>query len=248
VRNVTAEEEWVNIKETLVSYMLANIGNVNDKIELLLKDGLYKQCIDIFPVPTGEGEEEVDRLVRLWNACELNAPTLLENVLNIVGKFIKKYFQDFEFEQVYALLDRVQRVYPNFLLIIYKQATDMIMLNILQSQYSLWAKCLKDLKKRLSHDIERPGDWIDYLDWFRSKYKSKKKLVQIINQLSDSSFNLEALIKQEEKKTSTTKSESSKNRKRSTSPPKSTTSTTKSESSKKRKRSTSPSPKKKLKS
>ena len=52
VRNVTAEEEWVTIKETLVSYMLNNIGNINDKIELLLKDGLYKQCVDIFPAPS----------------------------------------------------------------------------------------------------------------------------------------------------------------------------------------------------
>ena len=146
----------------------------------------------------------------------------------MVGKFIKKYFQDFEFEAVYGIVDRVQRVYPNFLLFIYKQATDMIMLNILQSQYSIWAKCLKDLKRRLTHDIDRPADWTEYLDWFRSKYKSKKKLVQIINQLSDSSFNLESLIKMEEKK-------------------KSSGAAAPAGESKKRKRSTSPSPKKRTK-
>jgi hypothetical protein len=102
------------------------------------------------------------------------------------------------------------------LLAIYQQATDMIMLNILQSQYSLWAQCLKDFKKRLSHDLPQPQGaefWDSYLSWFRSKYKSKKKLVQIINQLSDSSFNLEALMKAE-------KGSDSKKRKRSPSPKK----------------------------
>jgi uncharacterized protein YeeX (DUF496 family) len=52
VRNVTPENEWLEVKQNLVGYMLNNIGNINDKIDLLLKDGLYKQCAEIFPAPS----------------------------------------------------------------------------------------------------------------------------------------------------------------------------------------------------
>jgi hypothetical protein len=58
VRDLCSEEEWASIKQDLVIYVLKQeASNVRAKIELLMKDGLYAQCITIFPSPSGEAGE-----------------------------------------------------------------------------------------------------------------------------------------------------------------------------------------------
>lgn len=93
VRDLCSEEEWATIKQELVVYVLKQeSSNVNAKIELLMKDGLYSQCISIFPHPTGE-EGEIELLLQLWKEIERREPTLLDQLMPTVSRYMKRYYQ-----------------------------------------------------------------------------------------------------------------------------------------------------------
>jgi len=120
-----------------------------------MKDGLYKECINIFPSATGEDPEELAILTEFFTLVEKEEPELLPEVVQIVQRYLKRYFQAFKFDEMAPLLDRVQRHYPILLRSMYAKATDMILLNILPSQYPAFVKCLKGLKKRLIEDCSK---------------------------------------------------------------------------------------------
>lgn len=93
MRDLCSEEEWADIKKELVVYVLKQqSSNVKAKIELLLKDGLYSQCISIFPLPTGE-RGELELLEKLWSELERNEPTALDQLLPMVSRYMKRYYQ-----------------------------------------------------------------------------------------------------------------------------------------------------------
>jgi hypothetical protein len=93
VRDLCSEEEWANIKQDLVVYVLKQENtNVKSKIELLMKDGLYAQCISIFPSPSGEAGE-MELLEQLWKELERNQPAALDQLLAVVSRYMKRYYQ-----------------------------------------------------------------------------------------------------------------------------------------------------------
>ena len=197
VRSVSTEDEWKIIKEDLVSFILLDQNkNVNEKIELLMKDGLWSHCLDIYPSPT-QADGEIEQLIQVWTGITKYNPSLLPTkMLHIVSKYIKFYFQVFKFSDVYQLLDLVQRRFPDFLANVYGQALDMILITILPSQYASLVIALKDLKTRLTA-MARVEDWQKFLQDFMVKHKSKKKLMQMVNRITDSSYNLENLLEME---------------------------------------------------
>lgn len=116
VRDLCSEEEWASIKQDLVIYVLKQeASNVRAKIELLMKDGLYAQCITIFPSPSGEAGE-MELLEQLWKELERNQPTALDQLLGTVSRYMKRYYQvtpnacEFRRVRVRLLMCRVCRV------------------------------------------------------------------------------------------------------------------------------------------
>eukprot|EP01120_Amphizonella_sp_Union-15-10_P016957 TRINITY_DN924_c0_g1_i4.p1 TRINITY_DN924_c0_g1~~TRINITY_DN924_c0_g1_i4.p1 ORF type:complete len:934 (+),score=228.69 TRINITY_DN924_c0_g1_i4:734-3535(+) len=192
VKNMTVEEDWDKIKKELVVYVMKRDDNPTDKIELLLKDGLYEQCISIFPPPSG-APGELDLLYNLYDGVERNKPSYLQHLVPTITRYIKRYFQEHKYESLSKILDRVQRRFPSVITQIYSQATDMVLLNIMPSQYAPFVQCLKDLKRRLA-EIGRMEDWDDFYKGFRHKHKGKKKLIQMVSLIGDSQWDLKQMI------------------------------------------------------
>eukprot|EP01088_Endostelium_zonatum_P009294 TRINITY_DN22490_c0_g1_i2.p1 TRINITY_DN22490_c0_g1~~TRINITY_DN22490_c0_g1_i2.p1 ORF type:complete len:1480 (-),score=462.02 TRINITY_DN22490_c0_g1_i2:54-4493(-) len=178
VRNMVGEANWGKIKKDLVDFILKRDDKPEDKIELLLKDGLYEYCLDLFPAPTGQGRE-LELLLRLWTEVEENDPKLLERFIPLVCRFVKRYYQEHKYKSVDALLDRVAHWFPTMVIEVYRQACDMVLLWILPSQYTRFIDAMKECKKRLT-DLNRENDWEELLRDFKRQHYGKRKLMQML--------------------------------------------------------------------
>eukprot|EP01121_Diplochlamys_sp_Union-15-3_P007404 TRINITY_DN1881_c0_g2_i2.p1 TRINITY_DN1881_c0_g2~~TRINITY_DN1881_c0_g2_i2.p1 ORF type:complete len:410 (+),score=82.74 TRINITY_DN1881_c0_g2_i2:222-1451(+) len=198
VKNLTSEDEWEKVKQDLVLYVMKRDDNPKDKIELLLKDGLFDHCISIFPSPSG-APGELDLLYDLYDAAERNKPSVLEHLLPKIASYMKRYFQEHRFEAMNKILDRVQRRFPSVVVGLYTQACDMVLINIMPSQYGPFVQCLKDLKKRLC-DVSRHEDWNNFYHVFKEKHKGKKRLIQMLALIGDSQWDLKEIMSRSAKK------------------------------------------------
>jgi len=192
VRQMTSDEEWCQVKEELVVYVLKQNTQIKDKIELLLKDGLYKQVIEVFPHPTGK-EEELDLLLEVYKTIEEKDPVLLEKMIPVVSRYMKRYFQEQKYEAMYPVLDRFQRRFPGIIISLLANACDTVMFGILPSQYSSFVQMLKLMKQRLE-SINKSEDWETFFKGFKVKHMGKKRLIQMINLLGDSSWNMDKIF------------------------------------------------------
>jgi hypothetical protein len=85
----------------------------------------------------------------------------------------------FRHEEVDGLLDRVQLHFPAVMSTLLAAATDMMLLNILPSQYNQFVACLKSFKRRLNGVLNRPQDWDEFFTNFKKKHRGKKRLIQV---------------------------------------------------------------------
>eukprot|EP01090_Pellita_catalonica_P001993 TRINITY_DN1167_c0_g2_i1.p1 TRINITY_DN1167_c0_g2~~TRINITY_DN1167_c0_g2_i1.p1 ORF type:complete len:1453 (-),score=417.61 TRINITY_DN1167_c0_g2_i1:71-4429(-) len=194
VRNMVSDEKWDIIKQELVVFVLKRDDNPVDKIELLMKDGLFEHCVNLFPPATGK-DKELDLLVRLWKEVEENAPRMLERFIPIVCRYMKRYYQEHKYEIMDPLLDRVAHWYPSVVVDLYKQATDMVLLWILPSQYTRFCDALKRCKKRLVDDLKRKSDWEDLVRDFKRQHYGKRKLLQmLLSIVDDPDWDLDVVI------------------------------------------------------
>jgi len=200
VRNMVSDESWDKIKKELVVYVLQRDDNPVDKIELLMKDGLFEHCVKLFPQATGQ-EKELDLLVRLWKEVEENDPKMLEQFIPIVSRYMKRYYQEHKYEIIDPLLDRVAHWYPGVVVDLYKQATDMVLLWILPSQYTRFCDAMKKCKKRLVEDVKRPQDWDDLVRDIKRQHHGKRKLLQMLLAIvDDPDWNLDVVVETHKKK------------------------------------------------
>lgn len=79
----------------------------------------------------------------------------MKDVVPLVLRYIKRYFQQFKFEEVDTILDQIQRQYSSLMCQLFSQACDMVLLNILPSQYSTFVGALRVFlkKKKLEENI-----------------------------------------------------------------------------------------------
>jgi len=189
VRQLIPEEEWTTVKEELVVYVLKQNTNIQDKIELLIKDGMYKQVIEVFPSPDGS-EGELDLLLKVYRTIEEKYPVLLEKLIPVVSRYMKRYFQEQNYDKMYPILDRFQRRFPTVVVTMIGHATDMVMFNILPSQYKSFLIMLKNMKMRLE-SINRQNDWHEFFNNFKRKHIGKKKLIQMVSLIGDSVWNMD---------------------------------------------------------
>lgn len=189
-----SEEEWNHVKTDLVVFVLNNNSYDNGaKIELLMKDGLYEHCISLFPKPEGK-DGEIELILKLWKGVEESKPELLEHMIQHVARFVKRYCQEFKFDELNELVDRVQRRFPAIIVTLYNTALDMVMINVMPSQYGSVVECLRSLRVRLCDTLNRQDDWVAFFEEFKKKHKSKKKMIQMITLIGDSQLDLRAML------------------------------------------------------
>jgi hypothetical protein len=92
------------------------------------------------------------------------------------------------------LLNRVQLHFPAVMSTLLSAATDMMLLNILPSQYNQFVACLKSFKRRLNGVLNRPQDWDEFFTNFKKKHRGKKRLIQMASLIGDSSWDIGALM------------------------------------------------------
>jgi len=207
VRQMTSDEEWCQVKEELVVYVLKQNTQIKDKIELLLKDGLYKQVIEVFPHPSGK-EEELDLLLKVYRDIEEKDPLNLEKMIPVVSRYMKRYYQEQRYDRMYPIIDRLQRRFPLIVASLLAHACDTVMFGILPSQYPAFVQMLKFMKQRLE-SINRIEDWNVFFFGFKQKHMGKKRLIQMINLLGDSGWDMGSIFKAEKTAIKTQASESS---------------------------------------
>lgn len=189
-----SEEEWNHVKTDLVVFVLNNNSYDNGaKIELLMKDGLYEHCISLFPKPEGK-DGEIELILKLWKGVEESKPELLEHMIQHVARYVKRYCQEFKFEELDELINRVQRRFPAIIVTLYNTALDMVMINVMPSQYGSVVECLRNLRVRLCDSLNRQDDWVAFFEEFKKKHKSKKKMIQMITLIGDSQLDLRAML------------------------------------------------------
>jgi hypothetical protein len=123
---------------------------------------LFDQCIEIFPPP--HDEVELELLKKLWSEVEKSDPELLPKMLPLVTKFFKRYFQMFKFDETRTIMDLVERHYPALIVTMYDSACDVVLLNIVPSQYAAFVQNLKEFKKRLTKVARIHGKTIFFFD------------------------------------------------------------------------------------
>ncbi|KAN0038883.1 hypothetical protein ACTA71_001075 [Dictyostelium dimigraforme] len=190
IRNISNEEEWAETKKELVIYIMKREENINSKIELLLKDLLFEEAIQIFPHPSSDNDEELDiqlnLLVSLYDAVDQHAFHLINGVIPIIQRYAKRCYIEWKYEKLDIVYDSLQKRFPKEIISTFTVAIDMMLVNILQSQYPLFLNMMKAMKNRLVATLGLNNLWEDFLAGFRKNYKSKKRLIQMISLIGDS--------------------------------------------------------------
>ncbi|KAF2078405.1 hypothetical protein CYY_000272 [Polysphondylium violaceum] len=195
IRNLSSEEEWEATKKELVVFVMQREENIDSKIELLMKDGLFEQCIEIFPHPSLEEDEldtQLNLLESLYDAIDQYQFELLTSVLPIVQKYAKRCYQEWKPEKLDTLFDSVQRRFPIEIKDMFEKATEMILVNILQSQYPIFLGMMKSFKNRMVKTLGLESLWTEFLEKFKKTHKGKKRLIQMVSFIGDAVWNIEA--------------------------------------------------------
>jgi len=145
---------------------------------------------------------EIELLYNFYEIVERNQPALLEPILHIVARYMRRYFGLHKYKVLDKVLDRVQRRFPSVVVGLYQQACDLVLINLLRSQYEEFVEyCLSDLKNRLAF-VNREQDWKTFIDAFMKKHKGKKSLMQQAEFLIDGTFDIQDIRPKKKRKTS----------------------------------------------
>eukprot|EP01114_Cavostelium_apophysatum_P005388 TRINITY_DN1631_c0_g1_i3.p1 TRINITY_DN1631_c0_g1~~TRINITY_DN1631_c0_g1_i3.p1 ORF type:complete len:2306 (+),score=986.21 TRINITY_DN1631_c0_g1_i3:123-7040(+) len=196
VKMLTSETEWEEVKKDLVKYLLKASSNPEDKnyidpgvkVDLLLKEGLWKECLAIFPKPSNN-DHELELLFKLWIEVEKFSPNDLKDLLPTVERYVKNYFQGFRYTELDKLLDQIQKKFPNNILDMFKNGTEVMLINLLPSQYGSFVQFFRAFKKRMVA-LNQTAQWEEFFKKFKVDHKGKKKLMGMLNMLGDSSWNI----------------------------------------------------------
>ena len=85
-------------------------------------------------------------------------------------------------------MDQVQRRFPDTVISLFEKGADVMMVTIMPSQYSQFVQFLRTWNKRIVNVIGKRNDWEKWLALFKATHKGKKKLMGMVNMLSDSSW------------------------------------------------------------
>jgi len=154
------------------------------QIELLLKERLWKECIEIFPAPTGKNQE-LDVLSNMWLEVEKNSPKALQSLIPVVEKYLKRFYADWKYVEFEKVFDQVQRTCPNDICDLYAKGSEVMLVNMTPTRYKDFVAFIKSFKKRMD-GIGKKKDWEKFFSEFKKINKGKKKLMNMVNMISAS--------------------------------------------------------------
>jgi hypothetical protein len=159
-------------------------------MDLLLSEGLWKESLEIYPKPTGN-PQELENLYKLWIEVEKNSPQDLKILIPTVQRYVKRYFQQFQYSHLDKIIDQVQRKFPDDVIDLFEKGVDMMIINIMPSQYNLFVSFLRSWHKRIVGALEKKREWEKWLTSFKNTHKGKKKLMGMVSLLGDSAWSVE---------------------------------------------------------
>jgi hypothetical protein len=147
-------------------------STLREMIELLLSEGMWKECVDVFPEPQ---YGNISLLERLWLDVESNDSKNLDNLLPLVESYCTKDFLNYEYSNCQTLLDMVRAYDADWEAKLYNTVTEKLLLNVVQKQYASFVDLLKFIKNRLTEK-----QWDKFIEQLKKKHKAKKKLMSQI--------------------------------------------------------------------
>jgi len=191
VKNLTDPKDWPAVRTELLDYVAKHDTtlqgspiNLKTQLELLLKEGLCSESIDLFPEPDQNDHlntQRIEVLELLWFEVERQQPKQLQRILPIIDKYAKKEYQKCNISTLDRLYDSVQQSNPDFIIVTYSRGSEILITNLPATKYNLYCDFLKALKKRLTVDLGVPKEWDSFIAGVRKEHGRKKKLVQMLN-------------------------------------------------------------------
>lgn len=109
-----------------------------------------------------------------------NDPSKLQELLPLVSKYVTREYKRYEIERSSSLLDLVDAYDHDFVVSLYKEIADTLLVSIVQKQYIPFVNFLKSVQKRLTKDGKKK-EWNTFIEELKKQHKGKKKLMQIIS-------------------------------------------------------------------
>jgi len=122
-------------------------GSFKDRIELLLNEGMFKETIAVFPRPP---KGTLDLLERLYTEMRKGDPKQLDGILPLVEEYVTKDYMQFDFTSSVTLLDMVEEHNRNFVIKMYENICEKLIVNLVPKQYVEFVNFLKAVKARLT--------------------------------------------------------------------------------------------------
>jgi hypothetical protein len=179
VKILSDPDNWEKEKKALTDYVI-NFNKSKDpnakltpgQIELLLSEDMIQECIKGFPDPSDETSPEL--LERLWIEIEKKDNKALKKLLPLVSSYVTHDYLQYNFQPTSSLLDIVEAFDSDWVVDLYIQISDTLLVSIVQKQYKDFVDFLEIVKNRI------PTQWEEFIEGVKKKHKGKKKLMQMI--------------------------------------------------------------------
>ncbi len=149
---------------------------LKDMIELLLNEGYWKQCVDVFPPAPGAS---IEMLERLWIEVDKSNNKQLKVLVPLMHSYISHEMLLFNFDNCTTLLDLLENYSIDETITVFSDVADKLVINLTQKQYDTFVDYLKLVKKKLTSK-NKADEWADFFEDVKKKNKTKKKLMNII--------------------------------------------------------------------
>jgi hypothetical protein len=189
VHTLVGEEKWnASVRADLLSYVHSydptlpgSPIRLTDKIELLIREGWWKEAMEHRPEPSAaDASESIEVLKLLWFAVEKHSPKDLDKLVATIEGFTIKEFQKFNQRTMAPLLDVMQMLYPKVVYDLYVRGSDIFISNTSTKKYQIYVEFLSDMKARLL-TIGMVSEWTEFIAAVRRREIRKKVLINLLN-------------------------------------------------------------------
>jgi len=138
---------------------------------------------DMVMQPSGDAEE-IPILCNLWMDYEKNDPTSVVALKPLVKRYVKFYVQQSNYEQLFPLLDEIQRQHSDWLVELHKASLDLVLRTALPSRYEYIVELLHSFKARMYH-LQLQKQWKEFISSFITSYQSKHTLIELLEKMEE---------------------------------------------------------------
>lgn len=194
VKTLVGDKDWDAIRKQLLDYVVnynatlpGSAITLSAQMELLLRENLWKEATRLLPEPplpsahdySSTSKAYISMLELLWFEIERIDSNGLNKLLAFIEDFAKKEFQQQRIDTMDRLLDGVQTSFPDFIIDLYKSASDLILSTLQgnQKQYKLYCNFASIAKRRFM-DMGKKAEWKAFIAEIRSVNARKRNLIK----------------------------------------------------------------------